>query len=56
MVVTGTGRSIREAQAEAYRHAERVVSPSVRYRNDTGTKLAAGDFAEIERLGLLGES
>jgi phosphoribosylamine---glycine ligase len=55
MVVTGTGQTIREAQADAYRLAERVVIPNVRYRNDIGMKLAATDFAEVERLGLLGE-
>jgi phosphoribosylamine--glycine ligase len=55
MVVTGTGQSIQGAQAEAYRLAERVVIPNVRYRNDIGEKLAAADFAAIERLGLLDE-
>jgi phosphoribosylamine---glycine ligase len=55
MVVTGTGHSIGEAQADAYRLAERVVIPNVRYRNDIGMRLAAKDFAEVERLGLLGE-
>jgi phosphoribosylamine--glycine ligase len=56
MVVTGTGPSILEAQTEAYRLAQRVVVPNVRYRNDIGLKLAAGDYSEIERLGLLDDA
>ena len=55
MVVTGTGATISEAQVEAYRLAARVIIPNVRYRIDIGDKLIAGDFAAIERLGLLGE-
>ena len=53
MVVTGTGPTIPEAQADAYRLARRVVVPDVRYRNDIGAKLIAGDFQSLERLGLL---
>jgi phosphoribosylamine--glycine ligase len=53
MVVTGTGPTIPEAQADAYRLARRVVVPDVRYRNDIGAKLIAGDFQALERLGLL---
>jgi phosphoribosylamine---glycine ligase len=55
MVVTGTGSTIAEAQANAYQLAQRVVIPDVRYRNDIGTKLIAGDFAKIESMGLLGD-
>lgn len=53
LVVTGTGPTIRGAQDEAYRRARRVVVPNVRYRNDIGAKLIAGDLAEVDRLGLL---
>jgi phosphoribosylamine--glycine ligase len=53
MVVTGTGPTIAEAQADAYRLVRRVVIPDVRYRNDIGAKLIAGDFQCLERLGLL---
>ena len=55
MVVTGTGPTITDAQAGAYRLARRVVIPNVRYRNDIGSKLIAGDLATVERLGLLGD-
>ena len=53
MVVTGTGPTIAEAQADAYRLVQRVVIPDVRYRNDIGAKLIAGDFQSLEQLGLL---
>ena len=53
MVVTGTGHSISNAQSEAYRLAERVAIPNVRYRNDIGAKLIAGEFSRVEQLGLL---
>jgi phosphoribosylamine--glycine ligase len=55
MVVTGTGSTIAEAQADAYRLAQRVVIPNVRYRNDIGAKLIAADFAKVESLRLLGD-
>jgi phosphoribosylamine---glycine ligase len=53
MVVTGTGPTISEARADAYRLAQRVVIPDVRYRNDIGAKLIAGDLQSLEQLGLL---
>lgn len=52
MVVTGTGASIKAAQQDAYRLAQRVVVPNVRYRNDIGAKLIAGEYATLERLGV----
>jgi phosphoribosylamine---glycine ligase len=55
MVVTGTGSTIAEAQADAYQLAQRVVIPNVRYRNDIGAKLIAADFAKVESLRLLGD-
>jgi phosphoribosylamine--glycine ligase len=55
MVVTGTGRSIAEAQKDAYRLARRVVVPNLRYRNDIGDKLIARDYETIESMGLFGE-
>lgn len=55
MVVTGTGSTIAEAQADAYRLAGRVVIPDVRYRNDIGTKLLAHDFHYLEQLKMLGD-
>ncbi len=53
LVVTGTGATIPDAQDKAYALADRVVIPNVRYRRDIGAKLAAGDFARVERLGML---
>jgi phosphoribosylamine--glycine ligase len=55
MVVTGTGLTVAEAQTNAYQLAQRVVVPNVRYRNDIGAKLIAGDFAKIEGMYLLGD-
>ncbi len=55
MVVTGTGASIATAQADAYTRVRSIVIPDVRYRNDIGSKLIAGDYAAIEALGLLDE-
>ena len=54
MVVTGTGLTVAEAQTNAYQLAQRVVVPNVRYRNDIGAKLIAGDFAKIEGMYLFG--
>jgi phosphoribosylamine--glycine ligase len=51
--VTGTGPTIAEAGREAVRLADRVVVPNARYRRDIGAKLVAGQWAELERLGLL---
>ena len=53
LVITGTGPTIAEAQDKAYGFADRVVVPNVRFRRDIGAKLVAGDFARVERLGLL---
>ena len=56
MVVTGTGATIAAAQAAAYKRVGRIVIPDVRYRNDIGGKLIAGDYAAIEALGLLDDA
>ena len=53
MVVTGVGDSIASAQQRANRLADRVLIPNVRYRRDIGERLIAGDYARVERLGLL---
>jgi phosphoribosylamine--glycine ligase len=53
MVVTGTGASIEAARAAAYKRVARVSVPSMRYRLDIGERLIAGDYARLERLGLL---
>jgi phosphoribosylamine---glycine ligase len=53
MVVTGTGETIAAAQQRANALADRVLVPNVRYRRDIGDKLIGGDYARVERLGLL---
>ena len=53
MVVTGVGESIAAAQQRANRLAERVLIPNVRYRQDIGDRLSAGDYARVEELDLL---
>jgi phosphoribosylamine--glycine ligase len=53
MVVTGSGDTVEAAQREAYRLAERVVVPNLRYRTDIGDRFLRRDRAEMERLGLL---
>jgi phosphoribosylamine---glycine ligase len=53
MVVTGVGETISLAQRRANELADRVLIPNVRYRRDIGARLIAGDYARVERLGLL---
>jgi phosphoribosylamine--glycine ligase len=53
MVVTGVGDSIASAQQRANSLADRVLIPNVRYRRDIGDRLMAGDYARVEKLGLL---
>jgi len=53
MVVTGVAPTIRAAQERANRLADRVLVPNVRYRRDIGERLIAGDYARVERWGLL---
>ncbi len=53
MVVTGRGPTVVEAQRAAYRRAEAISIPNVRYRTDIGDKLVARDHAELVRLGWL---
>jgi phosphoribosylamine--glycine ligase len=53
MVVTGTGPTIAVAQQRANNLADRIYIPNARYRRDIGSRLIAGDFERVERLGLL---
>ena len=53
MVVTGTAPTIAAATAQAYSRAKRVVIPNARYRLDIGRRLADGDYARVDALGLL---
>jgi phosphoribosylamine--glycine ligase len=53
MVVTGVADTIAAAQQQATRLADRVLIPNVRYRRDIGDRLIAGEYARLEKLGLL---
>jgi phosphoribosylamine---glycine ligase len=53
MVVTGVGDTVEAAQRRAYRLAERVVVPNLRYRSDIGDRFLRHDRAEMKRLALL---
>jgi phosphoribosylamine---glycine ligase len=53
MVVTGTDNTIARAQQRAIALAQKVFIPNVRYRKDIGSNLIAGDFQQVEKLGLL---
>ena len=52
-VVTGTGATIEDARAQAYRHASEIQSPNLRYRLDIGQKLIAGDLDRLSEWGWL---
>jgi phosphoribosylamine--glycine ligase len=53
MVVTGVGDTIALARQRANCLADRVLVPNLRYRRDIGERLISGDFARVEKLGLL---
>lgn len=55
MVVTGTGPTISGAKRAAYERVARIAIPNVRYRLDIGDRLIAGQYARMERMGLLGD-
>ena len=50
MVVTGQGDTIKAAQGNATRLADRVFAPNIRYRRDIGDRLIGGNFEKLERL------
>jgi phosphoribosylamine--glycine ligase len=53
LVVTGAGLTIAAARDSAYRLADQVFIPNLRFRRDIGERLIARDFARVEALGLL---
>jgi phosphoribosylamine--glycine ligase len=55
MVVTGTGPTIACAKRAAYERATRISIPNVRYRLDIGDRLIAGQYAQMDAMGLLGD-
>ena len=52
-VVTGTGLTMPEAKAAAYRRAGRVSCANLRYRLDIGDRLAGGDLERLAAWGWL---
>jgi phosphoribosylamine--glycine ligase len=53
MVVTGTGKTIGEAQDAAYGRVRKIVIPNMRYRNDIGDRLREQDLAQLISWGFL---
>jgi len=53
MVVTGTGATVQQAQAQATARARNVVIPDLRWRTDIGDRFLAGEGARLARLGWL---
>jgi len=56
MVVTGTGATVQQAQAQATARARNVIIPGLRWRNDIGDRFLAGEGARLARLGWLAPS
>ena len=52
-VVTGTGATIGEAKAVAYRNAGEVQAPNLRYRMDIGDELNSGGLQKLVQWGWL---
>ena len=50
-VVTGTGSTIKAAQAAAYDRARKVLTPNLRYRLDIGDKLGAFELQQLTDWG-----
>jgi phosphoribosylamine--glycine ligase len=55
MVATGTGPTIADAVRAAYRAADTVFIPNLRFRRDIGENLIRRDLAHVEALGLLSD-
>jgi len=54
LVVTGSDLTIAGSKRAAYERLARIVVPNMRYRHDIADRQIAGEWREIERLGLLG--
>jgi phosphoribosylamine---glycine ligase len=52
MAITGTGDTVEEACASAYRRCRNVVLPNLRYRTDIGARFLARDRALMQACGL----
>jgi len=53
MVVTGVGATIAASKAAAYERLGRIVVPNQRYRLDIADRQIAGEWRDVEKLGLL---
>ncbi len=53
MIVTGRGGTVEAAQSAAYRLAERVVVPNLRYRIDIGARFLREDRDRLLQWGIL---
>jgi phosphoribosylamine--glycine ligase len=53
MIVTGTGASVRDAQAAALARARNVIAPELRWRTDIGDRYLAGEEERLRALGWL---
>lgn len=52
MAVTGTGLTVQEARAAAYRRCENIAIPNLRYRTDIGSRFLARDRDLMVEWGL----
>ncbi|MFC6284829.1 MULTISPECIES: phosphoribosylglycinamide synthetase C domain-containing protein [Polaromonas] len=53
-VATGTGYSVMQARDAAYRIAQQVIVPNMRYRTDIGDRVINHDWQALRTLGWLG--
>lgn len=51
MAVTGTGSTVEESRAAAYRRCANIVVPGLRYRNDIGTRFLQRDRSLMQKWG-----
>jgi phosphoribosylamine--glycine ligase len=54
MIVTGTGRTVRDAQAAAKARARNVIAPELRWRADIGERFLQGEGDRLRALGWIG--
>lgn len=50
-VVTGTGKTIQQAQKAAYERASKIITPNLRYREDIGQKLVRRQLQQLINWG-----
>ncbi|MBL6455803.1 hypothetical protein JMJ55_10750 [Belnapia sp. T6] len=54
MIVTGTGMTVRDAQAAAKARARNVIAPELRWRADIGERFLNGEGDRLSALGWIG--